>query len=156
MSIVRTILVSLLLATSMSAQNASVEQDFATMPEACQKIVMSYGKDIELEAVEFERKGSTTVYEVEFYADGVMTELEMLPNGEVVEIEQKVPYDDLSETLKKSIDWQPGSKRRIKITRVVRTVYEVEIEGVRGTMRYDVFGENLGAESGKGKEEDDD
>ncbi len=145
---------SFLFSAPAFAQNERAERAFAELPEACQAIVHSYSDDIVLQEVEFEREGGADVYEVEFLADGVPTELEITSDGEIVKVEQIVRYEDLPEALKQAIDWSPDSKRRIKITKTTRIIYEVQIEGQRGHQSYNALGKQRG-HSGHSREEED-
>lgn len=148
------LLLSLCLCATSWGDNQRAETDFAKLPEACQKMVRSYGENLELLEVEFEREGSVEVYEVEFVADGRMVELEMTSDGQIVKIEESVPYNELPEALKKTIDWSPDSKRAIKITKKVTITYEVQIEGLRGERVYNALGKERKT-SYRGEQDDD-
>ena len=138
MSILRTtsmaILVGLFLAGMCSAQEKKIKR--SDLPPAVEKAVAEVSKGATIKGYSEETENGKTTYEVEMVVNGHTKDVELDPNGGIVEIEEEVAIDSLPANVKAGLAAKATGGKILKVESLTKdgklVAYEAKVQSAAG------------------------
>jgi len=137
----KALVVVCLLCATVGLGRASEERvKFADLPLAVRATVKEQSKGTTIRGYAKEVENGKITYEVEMTINGHGKDISMDQNGTVIEVEEEVPFDNVSSSAKLAIEKAAGGGKILKVESVVHgaTVVAYEAQVQQGSKRSEV------------------
>jgi len=125
-------------AATVLAQEERIQR--SDLPAAVQKAIDQQSRGATVRGFSKETEDGQTIYEAELTTKGRSTDISMDANGKVVEIEEEVPVDSLSDAVKQGLQRKAGKGKIGKVESLTKNgrlvAYEAEV--TTGTKRSEI------------------
>jgi uncharacterized membrane protein YkoI len=121
--------VSLSLGVSVLAQEKKIKR--SELPAAVENTVKQQSKGARIRGFSLEKENGQTTYEVEMLVNGHTKDVQMSPNGTVIEIEEQVDFQSVSEEVKAGLHVKVGKGKITKLESIRKNdklvAYEAQV-----------------------------
>jgi len=120
----------LVLASSASAQEKKIKR--SDLPPAVEKTVAAESEGATIRGFSTEKENGQTLYEVEMRVSGHSKDISMTADGSIVEVEEQVALDSLSQEAKAGLQAKAGNGKILKVESLTKkgklVAYEAKVE----------------------------
>jgi hypothetical protein len=121
----------LLMVTAMAAQDGEKKITRSDLPPAVQKTVDAQSQGAIIRGYSKEVENGKAMYEAELRVNGRSKDISIDRNGKVVEIEEEVPFDSLSEGVQRGLKAKAGKGKLGKVESLTKrgklVAYEAQV-----------------------------
>ena len=120
----------LLFAGTSSAQEKKIKR--SDLPPAVEKTVAAQSAGATIKGFSTEKENGQTIYEAEMTVNGHSKDISMAADGSIVEIEEQVALDSLSQDVKAGLQAQAGKGTILKVDSLTKkgklVAYEAKVD----------------------------
>jgi uncharacterized membrane protein YkoI len=131
---------SLLVAGTMAAQETEKKVQRSDLPAAVQKTADAQSKGATVRGFSKEIENGQTFYEAAFVVNGHSRDVSIDASGKVVEVEEEVPFDSLTDAVKQGLQAKAGKGKLGKVESLTKNgklvAYEAKV--TTGTKKSEV------------------
>lgn len=134
MSVLRTTSLAVVVCSLVAGVNSAQEKKIkrSDLPPAVEKTVADLSKGATIKGFSVETEKGKTTYEVEFVVSGHSKDVEMEPNGTILEIEEEVAIASLSADVKAGLIAKAAGGKILKVESLTKggklVAYEAVVE----------------------------
>lgn len=143
---------TLLLSGLASAQDQEKRIKRSELPAGVEKAVVAQSQGSTIRGFSQEKENGRTFYEAELITNGHSKDVLMDEDGNVVEVEEQVPVDSLSPSVRAALQSKAGSGRIVKVESLTKkgklVAYEAQVRtnGKKSEIQVGPQGESLAHE----------